>query len=169
VIIRRVLDWIYWHLIYLTTSNTALSLIYTLYKSLGHAKPSQSSLVVSWQRIYNSLSPHSLIPFLPFILNYSANCQPRRFSQFCFRVRVTSLYSFGADPQKTPFLKNSFIVWRCRETCLPSICLAMTVSSGSTIPAFRRHIIILYYDLSFLRSNIWRSGWRRRKLSFYSG
>jgi hypothetical protein len=26
-----------------TTSNTALSLIYTLYKSLGHPKPSQSA------------------------------------------------------------------------------------------------------------------------------
>jgi hypothetical protein len=70
-----------------TTSNPALSLIYTLYKSLGHAKSSQSSLVVSWQRIYNSLtvtaayiksSLHSLIPFLPFLLNYSANCQPWR-------------------------------------------------------------------------------------------
>jgi hypothetical protein len=34
---------------------TALSLISTLYiKSLAHAKSSQSSLVVSWQRISNS-------------------------------------------------------------------------------------------------------------------
>jgi hypothetical protein len=39
-----------------STSNTALSLIYTLYKSLGHAKSSQYSLIVSWQRIYNSLT-----------------------------------------------------------------------------------------------------------------
>jgi hypothetical protein len=49
---------IYWHLMHslLTTSITALSLIYTLYKSLGDLKFSQSSLVVSWQRMYNSLT-----------------------------------------------------------------------------------------------------------------
>jgi hypothetical protein len=40
----------------LTTSITAPSLIYALYKSLVHAKSSQSSLVVSWQRIHNSLT-----------------------------------------------------------------------------------------------------------------
>jgi hypothetical protein len=42
-------------------SIIALSLIYRLHKLLGHAKPSQSSLVVSWEGIYNSLtvtSPH---------------------------------------------------------------------------------------------------------------
>jgi hypothetical protein len=39
-----------------TTSNTALSLICTLYKSLGHANSSHSSSVVSWQLKYNSLS-----------------------------------------------------------------------------------------------------------------
>jgi hypothetical protein len=33
-----------------------LSLIYRLHKSLGHTKSSQSSLVASWQRIYNSLT-----------------------------------------------------------------------------------------------------------------
>jgi hypothetical protein len=32
------------------------SLLYSLHKSLGDAKSSQSSLVVSWQRIYNSLT-----------------------------------------------------------------------------------------------------------------
>jgi hypothetical protein len=31
--------------------NITLSLIYTLYESLVYAKSSQSSLVVSWQRI----------------------------------------------------------------------------------------------------------------------
>jgi hypothetical protein len=62
------------------TCNTALSLIYTFYSSPLHThKCSQSSLVVSWQRIYNSLtvtaahtksSFHILIPFLPSLLNH---------------------------------------------------------------------------------------------------
>jgi hypothetical protein len=59
----------------------ALSLIYTLYSSpLQTHSCSQSSLVVSWQRIYKSLTLtaahiksfffHSLIPFLPSLLNH---------------------------------------------------------------------------------------------------
>jgi hypothetical protein len=35
---------------------TALSLIYPLHKLLGHANSSQSSVVVAWQRIYNSFT-----------------------------------------------------------------------------------------------------------------
>jgi hypothetical protein len=36
------------------TINYSAIAIYSLHKSLGHAKSSQSSLVVSWQRIYES-------------------------------------------------------------------------------------------------------------------
>jgi hypothetical protein len=52
-------DWLYWHTFTQlgTTSSTALSLFYTLYSSPLHThKDSQSSLVVSWQRIYHSLT-----------------------------------------------------------------------------------------------------------------
>jgi hypothetical protein len=40
----------------LTQSIIALTLIYQLHKSLGHAESSQPSLVVPWQRIYNSFT-----------------------------------------------------------------------------------------------------------------
>jgi hypothetical protein len=59
---------------------TELSLIHTLYILQLHTHwGSQSSLGVSWQRIYNSLtvttahmksSLHSVVPFLPFLLNH---------------------------------------------------------------------------------------------------
>jgi hypothetical protein len=48
------IDTLYTRLV--TTIYAAPSLIYTLYKSLEYTKSSQSSLVVSWQRIYNSLT-----------------------------------------------------------------------------------------------------------------
>jgi hypothetical protein len=54
---RQVLDWMIGFTDTLCTpNNMVLLLIYTLYKSLGHTKTSRSSLVVSWQWIYNSLT-----------------------------------------------------------------------------------------------------------------
>jgi hypothetical protein len=59
-----------------TANDTALSIICTLYRSLGHTKTSQFTLVLSWQRIYNSLpltsayimfSNHTLNRFYRFI------------------------------------------------------------------------------------------------------
>jgi hypothetical protein len=54
---RRGINWILDLLTPLgTTSNYIAIANPQLYKSLGHAKSSQSSLVVSWQRIYKSLT-----------------------------------------------------------------------------------------------------------------
>jgi hypothetical protein len=47
------------------------------HKSLGHAKSSQSSLVVSWQRIYNSLTvttAHTTSSLHMLTLNWQLNC-----------------------------------------------------------------------------------------------
>jgi hypothetical protein len=49
---------------------------------------------------------------------------------------------------KENILPNNSAIFGCvsvaAETCLPSRCLATDVSSGSTIPAFRRHVTILW-------------------------
>jgi hypothetical protein len=85
VTIDGVLDWVigFIDILYtqfLTAGNITLSPIYTIYRSQLHTDQcSQSSLVISGQRIYNSLtvttahkkySFHRLIPFLPFLLNH---------------------------------------------------------------------------------------------------
>jgi hypothetical protein len=50
--------------------------VYPLHQSLGHAKSSQSSLVVSWQWIYNSLTVYSVV-LLRFSFSLFHNCQLR--------------------------------------------------------------------------------------------
>jgi hypothetical protein len=146
------IDTLYTQLV--TTSNPALPLISILYKSLGHAKSSQSSLVVSWQRIYNSLSVtaaymkfslYSLIPFLPFLLNYYANLQLRR--SVLSAVWDPRYIAPGRTHRKQRLSIIVSLLGVAAETCLPSSCIATDVSSGSTIPAFRRHVTILYLFL----------------------
>jgi hypothetical protein len=88
---RRVWDWIIGfidtlYIVHLQLhANTAPSLFphFTVLRYTYWC--SQSSLVVSWQRIYNSLTVTAaryevFLPFLPCLLNYSANCQLRRLS-----------------------------------------------------------------------------------------
>jgi hypothetical protein len=54
----------------------------------------------------------------------------------------SSLYSFGAFINHPPILICVFVA---EETCLPSRCLAVSVYSGSILPAFRRHVTIYTY------------------------
>jgi hypothetical protein len=62
-----------------------------------------------------------------------------------------SLYSLGVSQQKTPFpiIPLWLLAYVTAGTSVPSRCLAMDVSSGSTIPNFRRHVTICFvYFLS---------------------
>jgi hypothetical protein len=85
------------------------------YKPLGYTKSSQPSLVLSWQPIYTGLtvttaymkSPlHSLIPFLPFLLNH-LDCHLKNLPQFLFWN--TCYIALGRPQQKTLFPVNSSI------------------------------------------------------------
>jgi hypothetical protein len=86
-------------------SIIALSLIYQLHKSLGHAKSSQSSLVVSWQRIYKShcnYNTHEI--FFPQANSMAVLCVP---SILILVLRCTSLYSFNSH-SRTPLYFVSY-------------------------------------------------------------
>jgi hypothetical protein len=102
-------------------------------------------------------SLHSPVPFLPFVLNYSANCQLVRLSDSS-SLR-SSLYSIGAAPTENTFSYNTSIAvclpFRCLERvllllpafssariCLPSCCLAMIYSGYQ---ASRHNILVTFY------------------------
>jgi hypothetical protein len=106
-------------------SDTAIS---TRYSSPLHThQGSQSSLVVSWQRIHNTptahmkSSLHNLIPFLPFLLKHlrlpsfsvpCCNCQLRNSTQF--NSSAPKLISRQAGVSK---LNSQTIIMTSYDTC----------------------------------------------------
>jgi hypothetical protein len=90
------------------------------------------------------------------------DCRFKRLPQFDFSCLRSSLYSFGEDPTETPFPNNSncyrgvftsrkksifpLSAYLLPRNCLPTRCLAMDVCSDSTIPDFRRHIIVCFTE-----------------------
>jgi hypothetical protein len=72
----------------------------------------------------------------------------------------SSLYSFGTYPTENTVSNNSSIVaciYVAAGTCVPSRRLLVDVSSGSTIPNFRRHFTIFFIS--------WVSGTQIKQLS----
>jgi hypothetical protein len=63
--------------------------------------------------------------------------------------RILVIYPRGGPNGKHHLLTVFPLLGVVSETCFPSRCLAMDVFSGSTIPAFRRHvtILMLHYGL----------------------
>jgi hypothetical protein len=137
-------DWIYWHLIHTTRNYRQLQHYcwFPHYKSLGHAESSQSSLVVSWKRIYNSLtvtithmksSFHIIISFFPSILKHLRLSSQDTPSILIPSGLGSSLYSLGADPQKTPSPINSptvieaCLLCRCIETAILRLLFAYSL------------------------------------------
>jgi hypothetical protein len=77
---------------------TARSLIYPIYKSLGQSKCSQSSQVVSWQRIYNSLTV-TTEHIMPSLHRLTFNWQ-LKYDWLPAELSIIfgfSVYSFGSD------------------------------------------------------------------------
>jgi hypothetical protein len=96
--------------------------------------------IIKLQHTIKSTVP-SLIPFLPFLLNYSAN-PGDSLSSFKLARNLRYIVSGRIHRKhRLPSVVSLFSI--VAETCLPSSCLAMNVSPGSTVPAFRHHITIL--------------------------
>jgi hypothetical protein len=143
---RRVLDWmigfidtLYTQLVRTSNKRYRWSTQFTNHQD---TLSSQSSQVVSWHLMYTSLnvSLSSLIPFLPFILNYSATCQLWRLSQ-CSAVTADS------GPQLTLLKVKVEVKVILRLTDSRPVCLGTKRPSGA-------------YDQIFITARQLRVCWR---------
>jgi hypothetical protein len=134
--------WVGWldllHLIHSqlgNTGNTALSLFYTLCSSPLHTHwISKSSPVVTWQRIFNRLtvtsnhtwgsSLHSLIHFLPFLLNHLRLPSPK-LDPILAKTPSNDLHCPFIIPRHGPRRKRSLSI--VKKACLLIRCLAMDI------------------------------------------
>jgi hypothetical protein len=156
-----------------------LSPIYPLHRLLGNAKSSQSSFVVSWQRIYNSLivtTTHIKSSFRRLTPLYSFVFLRFSFSLTDCSLKIPSYIALRRTPRKTlswmrvhwpvtqqwiSFILACFCTHYPAMGCLPRICLHENVfieqlpSSGSirhvTLPWTIGRIGELSVSLHFCR------------------
>jgi hypothetical protein len=95
-------------------------------------------------------SLHSLISFLPFLIDYLRLPSQETLSILFCRSWILVIEHRGGSNRKHLFYRYSPIIPRLllmysfpRGTCLQSRCLGMNVYSGSAIPAFRSHVTAL--------------------------
>jgi hypothetical protein len=125
-----------------------LSLIYPLHKSLGHAESSQSSLVISWQRIYSSCivtSTHIKASFcrLTSLFSVVRLCTHARFATLSQLRDSTLLYPLCTDPTENTVSQKFVGVFTAplprsgrpivpryasARACLATRCLAMIMA-----------------------------------------
>jgi hypothetical protein len=175
--------WIYWHFIHTHTTRdcrqySATADLHTLQFTVTYWD-SQTSLVVPWQWIRNSLSvtwnhTWSLLCTVWFLsYRYSATANSIQFLCWRLEIRLTLLnwsllYNhFAGTTQKTlplycredvftePLHRNgrySIVAWVlvAAGMCLPSRCLAINFYTDMTIPAFGRNVTIYIYIYIYL-------------------
>jgi hypothetical protein len=145
-------DLIYWHLIHTTRNYRQLqgyrwSTHFTnRYDTLSLHSP----IVVSWQRIYNILTvtasrmKSSQNNSFLAVSSQSFDCHLQGLSQVSQLAWQPSYIELERTHRKHRLSTAVPLLGAVAETCLPSSCLTMYVSSSSTIPAFRSHVNLLY-------------------------
>jgi hypothetical protein len=105
-------------------------------------------------------SYHSLIPFLPSLLNHSTAISRESFISDSSWSVILVMQPRGSPNKKHRLSTVAPLLGVVAETCFSSSCLAMDISSDSTIPAFRRHVTIFYYYFWYAsteNSVVWRT------------
>jgi hypothetical protein len=153
VTIRR--DWFGW----LDLFQLCTRLVTASYTALGFSVFTCRFLATDFNTVIISItvtaahmksSLHSLIPFLPSLLNHLRMPSQETPSILLPAGLGSSFYSVGADPTESTVSTiidqqylDCLLLIRCRGDLLPSHCLAMNVYSGSAIPAFRYQVTLL--------------------------
>jgi hypothetical protein len=162
---RRGMDWIIGFIALVTTGNySAIVNIHDLRITTAPAKPFPASCVLTSRSLAtasNRFFNFKVLPSSTLVQNYLPSIPSTKLDRHLFLVSPEKpkctehsalpnlnsllLRSLCADRIENTVPNNLFIV-DCvsvaAETCLPSRCLAVYVSSGPTIPYFRRHITI---------------------------
>jgi hypothetical protein len=128
----------------------------------GDSSPFRAQVLLSQPPVQTSLSIHCQLSnssiqfsvatakYLAAISSLLSNCHLKRLSYPLSIITSAglgfSLYSLGMDATENT-VSYSYSVVACvffaAVTCLPSLCIAVNFTSGSTIPAFRRHVTYL--------------------------